>query len=37
MAGTRRPEDIEMREAFAVGAVLGFALGVIVGAFLMGL
>ena len=34
MAGTRRPPDADVRDAFAVGWVLGFFLGVIVGAWL---
>lgn len=34
MAGTRRPEHAEIRDALIVGGVLGFALGVIAGAWL---
>jgi hypothetical protein len=34
MAGTRRPDEAEIRDALIVGVVLGFAIGVIVGAWL---
>lgn len=34
MAGTRRPVEAEIRDALIVGAVLGIAVGVIVGAWL---
>ena len=35
MAGTRRSEGADERDALLVGLALGFALGVIVGAWLV--
>lgn len=34
MAGTRRPPQADIRDALILGAVIGFLLGVIAGAWL---